>query len=388
MSRSARCATVADTIATGLGGHKAGSGWVARCPSDEDPTLSLSLPDADDGKALGRCEACCGPIEAIAQLRSRSLWAQNAVRSSRSFARRAVSARTEPAADNSKRTEPAVSVDPSRSSDACPQPKPITTDLKSVAALYADTLLPNAPNASVIDEADRMPCPPEFITSAALVALGSTVRAGYAIEPSARDSWSIVPYLSNGIVGDRAIKKSPACGVALKPLYRLNAKAAEKHCATRSDYQTARVVFDARTYAFDARIPESVRKASEDAPNVIARELRVHRGQAPDRAVSQLDFTPCNSSRSYLAPGSHQSSTSNSHTTKEMFMKVSEELQSNYLSGTCRTRHRDHRESREEERRARRPTAGLQDPVDVRGAVQAAHSEPDQHARPRQSVWR
>ena len=39
-------------------------------------------------------------------------------------------------------------------------------------AFDADTLLPDALRAWIMDEAERMPCPPDFIAAAALVALG------------------------------------------------------------------------------------------------------------------------------------------------------------------------------------------------------------------------
>jgi putative DNA primase/helicase len=39
----------AETLAKALGGRKAGSGWVARCPAHDDQTPSLSLADGHDG---------------------------------------------------------------------------------------------------------------------------------------------------------------------------------------------------------------------------------------------------------------------------------------------------------------------------------------------------
>ena len=93
---------------------------------------------------------------------------------------------------------------------AWPAPKPIIAELKLVPAFDAETLLPNVLRAWIIDEAERMPCPPDFIAAAALVALGSIVGARCAMKPKARDSWLIVPNLWGGIVGDPSAKKSPA----------------------------------------------------------------------------------------------------------------------------------------------------------------------------------
>jgi hypothetical protein len=124
------------------------------------------------------------------------------------------------------------------------EPKPIIGELKPVPAFDADTLLPGALRAWIIDKAARMPCPPDFVAAAALVALGSIVGARCAIKPKGRDSWLVVPNLWGGIVGDPSAKKSPAWGAALKPLDRLIAKAAEAHTAALANYETDKVVFD------------------------------------------------------------------------------------------------------------------------------------------------
>jgi phage/plasmid primase-like uncharacterized protein len=164
-----------------------------------------------------------------------------------------------------------------------PPPKPIVAELKPVPAFDAQTLLPEALRAWVMDEAERMPCPPEFIAAAALVALGSLIGARCAIKPKARDSWLIVPNVWGGIVGDPSAKKSPAWAAALKPLDRLIATARERHQAESEQYATAKVVFDAQKDAIVARIKGASRakKSGKGEPAQIARELRTHNDQAP-----------------------------------------------------------------------------------------------------------
>jgi len=181
--------------------------------------------------------------------------------------------------------ERAVPGDAYANPDGWPHPKPITAELKPVPAFDADTLLPDALRAWVMDEAERMPCPPEFIAAAALVALGSIIGARCAIKPKSRDSWLIVPNLWGGIVGDPSAKKSPAWGVALKPLDRLIAKALEEHHTALEDYETARVVFDAQKEAIEGRIKEAAKRPSKGDPAMIARDLRAHGERAPDAPV-------------------------------------------------------------------------------------------------------
>jgi putative DNA primase/helicase len=166
-----------------------------------------------------------------------------------------------------------------------PLPKPIVAELKPVPAFDAETLLPEALRAWVMDEAERMPCPPDFIAAAALVALGSIVGARCAIKPKARDSWLIVPNLWGGIVGDPSAKKSPAWGAALKPLDQLIIKAVGAHRAEHAAYETKRVVFEAQKDAIEARIKEAARKPSKGDPASIALELREHSEQTPASPV-------------------------------------------------------------------------------------------------------
>lgn len=55
--------SLAQTIALGLAGHRAGNSWMARCPAHDDSTPSLSIKETGGGKllALRRCRlAGCG----------------------------------------------------------------------------------------------------------------------------------------------------------------------------------------------------------------------------------------------------------------------------------------------------------------------------------------
>ena len=181
--------------------------------------------------------------------------------------------------------ERAVQVEAGAAADTSewPEPKPIIAELKPVPAFDAETLLPEVLRAWVIDEAERMPCPPDFIAVAALVALGSIIGARCAIKPKSRDSWLIVPNLWGGIVGDPSAKKSPAWGAALKPLDRLIAKALEAHAAELADYETDNIVFEAQKDAIEGRIKDAAKRPGKGDPASIARELRAHGEHAPDR---------------------------------------------------------------------------------------------------------
>ena len=66
--------SVAQTIAQALGGHRAGNGWMARCPAHDDSTPSLSVKETADGKLLVHCHAGCAQSVVIDSLQARGLW--------------------------------------------------------------------------------------------------------------------------------------------------------------------------------------------------------------------------------------------------------------------------------------------------------------------------
>ena len=100
----------AAVIAKALGGHKAGAGWMARCPAHHDRTPSLSIREADDGKVLIRCHAGCDQEQVIASLRSRRLWMEIGSRRFMRLASRSVPKKTGPDRDDTKRTEAALAI--------------------------------------------------------------------------------------------------------------------------------------------------------------------------------------------------------------------------------------------------------------------------------------
>lgn len=168
---------------------------------------------------------------------------------------------------------------------AWPEPKPIQAALHPVPAFDPETLLPEALRDWIVDEAERMPCPPDFIAAAALVALGSIIGARCAIKPKLRDDWLIVPNLWGGIVGLPSAKKSPAIGAALKPLDRLIARAMEAYRADMEAFEADKVVFEAKKEAIEVRIKAAAKDAKKGDLDSLAKELQGHRQQAPKEPI-------------------------------------------------------------------------------------------------------
>lgn len=139
-----------------------------------------------------------------------------------------------------------------------PEPKEIKTDLPPAPPFDAKALLPPTLADFVLDEADRMPCSPDYIAAALIVCLGSVIGARCGIKPKRRDDWIVTPNLFGGIVGDPSSKKSPALGTVTRFLDRLEAKEAEK-------LEDAKKIFAAQTAAFEAHqsaVKASMKKAT------------------------------------------------------------------------------------------------------------------------------
>lgn len=178
---------------------------------------------------------------------------------------------------------PAIAVGVSAAGgEVWPTPKPIQAVLHPVPAFDAQALLPEGIRDWIMDEADRMPCPPDFVAAAALVALGAIIGARCAIKPKSRDSWLIVPNLWGGIVGLPSAKKSPAIGAALKPLDRLIAQAMEAYQADLEAFGADNTVFEAKRDAIESRIKAAAKDAKKGDLDSLAKELQDHRQQMPE----------------------------------------------------------------------------------------------------------
>jgi putative DNA primase/helicase len=100
----------AESVAKGLGGRKAGGGWMARCPAHDDRDPSLSIRDGDDGKVLLRCHAGCDQRRVIAALRAGGLWGENGLRRHRLMRVGQRRANDRPDRDDTKRSEVALAI--------------------------------------------------------------------------------------------------------------------------------------------------------------------------------------------------------------------------------------------------------------------------------------
>jgi putative DNA primase/helicase len=88
-------------------------------------------------------------------------------------------------------------------------------------------LLPDSLRPWIKDIAERVQCAPEFPAVGAMISLAAVVGRKIGIRPKRLDDWLEVPNLWGGIIGRPGVLKSPALREAMRPLRRLEAKAAE-----------------------------------------------------------------------------------------------------------------------------------------------------------------
>jgi Protein of unknown function (DUF3987) len=126
------------------------------------------------------------------------------------------------------------------------EPRPIIGELKPAPAFEAAVLLPEPLRTWIMDEADRMPCAPDYIAVATLVGLGSIISTRCAIKPKKFDPWLVVANIWGAIVGDPSVKKSPSWIAALKALGRLIAREGERYRKALEEYEMKMVAYEAR----------------------------------------------------------------------------------------------------------------------------------------------
>ena len=136
-------------------------------------------------------------------------------------------------------------------------PTEIAANLPPAPPFDGPMLLPKNLCEFVLDEADRMPCSPEFVAVALVCALGAVIGARCAIKPKRRDDWLVTPNLFGGVVGEPSSKKTPGISTALKFLDRLEAKEAERHAERMKVYEAELAAYEARLSAIQGTMKKA-----------------------------------------------------------------------------------------------------------------------------------
>jgi Protein of unknown function (DUF3987) len=123
------------------------------------------------------------------------------------------------------------------------EPEPIPSGLLPVAA-FEPYFLPESIRPWVMDVADRMQCPADYIGITAICVLGSTLGRKIKVRPKQHDDWSVTANFWAAIVGNPGGKKSPSIEQVLKPtLRRFEALANKNFADAKTDFDNKMRVF-------------------------------------------------------------------------------------------------------------------------------------------------
>lgn len=166
--------------------------------------------------------------------------------------------------------------------DRWPEPIEIVSELPLAPEFDAGVLLPKALADFVLDEADRMPCSPDYIAAALVVCLGSVIGAKCGLKPKRRDDWIVVPNLWGGVVGDPSSKKTPALAIVTKFLDRLERGEADKQVDALILFEAEKAAFEAYQSAVKASMKKAAGGAKPDHLKMAASIADMQGLQAPE----------------------------------------------------------------------------------------------------------
>jgi DNA primase len=112
--------------------------------------------------------------------------------------------------------------------------------------LFPMEIIPESFKDWIKDVSQRMQCPPDFVTAAAIVLCGSLIGTKCGIKPKKNDDWLVIPNLWGGAVGRPSMLKTPSLAEALKPLGRLEAMAKESHDEALKEHHADLLEWEAR----------------------------------------------------------------------------------------------------------------------------------------------
>jgi hypothetical protein len=140
-----------------------------------------------------------------------------------------------------------------------PDPEPIQNILLPVEALRP-CIIPEAYHDWIIDIAERMQCPPDFIATAAIVVTASIIGAGCGIKPKQKDDWLVVPNLWGGVVGRPGMLKTPAVAEVMQLLSILETEAKINFDENQNEYNAELELYKAGKEALKSEMLAAQKK--------------------------------------------------------------------------------------------------------------------------------
>jgi Protein of unknown function (DUF3987)/Primase C terminal 2 (PriCT-2) len=157
-------------------------------------------------------------------------------------------------------------------------PLPIPNSLASVQPFDYE-MLPSAFRGFVEDIASRMQCPPDFPAVSIMVALAGVVGKKVGIRPKRHDDWIVVPNLWGMVVGRPGIMKTPAIGVPVKFLQRLQIEARKRYDQELQEYEDKKIAAKLQKKAKEDAMKEAIKKKRD--PLEVAKQFNTEDPKEP-----------------------------------------------------------------------------------------------------------
>lgn len=144
-------------------------------------------------------------------------------------------------------------------------PQPLTSPLLSVSSV-SHSMLPEPIRPWLIDIANRMKCPLDFVASAAIVMISSLIGTRLSIKPKARDEWTITPNLWGAAIGDPSTMKTPSISEVYKPLNRLVIDARQQYEDALKQYEAEQITYEAQKKVYQSQEIERMKGKASGNP--------------------------------------------------------------------------------------------------------------------------
>lgn len=148
-----------------------------------------------------------------------------------------------------------------------PDPVPLVEELLAVMPFPAE-ILPSPLHPWIMDIADRMQVPLDFVATATMVVLGALIGRKFGIFPKAHDDWLVIPNLWGAIVGRPSLLKSPAIAEIMKLLEKLVARAIEKYEKELKNFELSEMWVEAQKAAQKEALRKAARNAAKNKSTV------------------------------------------------------------------------------------------------------------------------
>lgn len=151
-----------------------------------------------------------------------------------------------------------------------PQPLP---EIKCLVPRLTEDLVPSFLQTWILDIAERMQVPLDFIAAPVLVSMSSVVGRQIGIYPKQKDSWLVVPNLWGAVIARPGYFKSPAIAEALKPLEWLVSKERTRYEAAAVIAQSQEEIIKAKIEGTKENVKKAVRKGNKQEIDGLQYEL-------------------------------------------------------------------------------------------------------------------